>query len=430
MSVSSLANHVDTIVAVSSPPGPAYRAVIRISGIETRRIVAAVSSRAGEDLPERRRLLYVNMRIKNFEMPATVLWMPGPKSFTGEDVAELHFSGSETLQLIVLKELIAQGARLARAGEYTERAFLNGRIDLSRAEAVMSAINSNTREEVKAAAAQLSGAFGEAVRDIRQDILRILADVELNLDFTEHDIPAFELEEILQDLHLVQKKSQKLLNCSSVANIETRPLIAICGKPGVGKSSLFNRLLGQDKSIVHEIPGTTRDVIETEWSAVTDGAGYLLADTPSMLQDDDEIYKAALHSLGEIIRRADAVIWIETDPAEALDFGESVSFSGPVLRLGRKVALELSPEKITAMVQSGLDTTEASKFILNVRQQNVLGEVVAAIKNAITLARESRGEELIAEELRSALMSVSELVGGDVTAEVLENIFSNFCLGK
>ena len=250
----------DTIVALASAPGPGARAVVRLSGPDSRRVVSALF----DSFPESRGLSAGSLRLPGVysPLPADVYFMPSPRSYTGQDCVEIHTVSSPPLVDLLISTLLNQGARAANAGEFTMRAFLGGKKDLTQAEAVVAVIEADSEDELRQALAHLAGGVTQPLFGLRDDLLNLLADVEAGLDFTEEDLHFVAKKDLLLRLgtglaHLTNLKKQ--LDNRSVSNRPFR--VALVGEPNAGKSSLFNSLAGISAAIVSSMPGTTRDYV-------------------------------------------------------------------------------------------------------------------------------------------------------------------------
>ena len=313
----------DTIAAVATPPGEGGVAIVRVSGPDAERIAAKVFLRqeAKTGALESHKLYYGKIRVPESETildEVLLTVMRKPRSYTGEDVVEVHCHGGAFVVRQVLGLILAQGARSAEPGEFTRRAFLNGRLDLAQAEAVLELIQARTDKSAALALEQMSGGLSKWVHELREELLDILVQVEAAIDFSEEEI------ELLQSSGLTRKLSDLSDKISIISNtyeygrlLREGARVCLCGRPNVGKSSLLNALLGQDRVIVTAFPGTTRDVIEESINLA--GLPVVLWDTAGIRDTDDQIEKIGVGLSRQHIDRADAVLVVIDGSAALTD---------------------------------------------------------------------------------------------------------------
>ncbi|MFO0844555.1 MAG: tRNA modification GTPase [Gemmataceae bacterium] len=430
----------DTIVALSTPAGPGARAVVRLSGPQAADAVRAVFEPAGE-MPPRGRLVEGSAG----GLPATLYFFAAPHSYTGDDVAELHTLCCPPLVEQLVARLLQAGCRAARPGEFTQRAFLAGKLDLTRAEAVHAVIEANGQPELRQALAQLAGNVATPLTALREDLLNLLADVEAGLDFVDEDVAFIDQRELL--LRLGKALAQvtlvgKQFDSRAVASGAFRVVLA--GRPNAGKSSLFNALAGAH-ALVSEGPGTTRDYLVARVDL--DRVQIELIDTPGWRPAEGEIESQA-QALGRA-RQADAdlvLLCVEIgsppSPEEAALLDQP---HPPVERVATKCDLA-SPKEgwlaTSAVTRQGLnDLRRLLAARSRSRPQPALapsfsrckGHIAACLdrlRRAHAVALEQDPPEILALELREALEQLGEMVGAVYTDDLLDRVFSRFCIGK
>jgi tRNA modification GTPase len=430
----------DTIVALSTPPGPGARAVVRLSGPAAADAARAVFQLPG-DMPPRGR--FVEGACDG--LPATLYFFHAPHSYTGDDVAELHTLSCPPLVEQLVARLLQAGCRAARPGEFTQRAFLAGKLDLTRAEAVHAIIEANGQPELRQALAQLAGGVAKPLAALREDLLNLLADVEAGLDFADEDLSFIDQRELL--LRLGNALAQvtlvgKQLDGRAVAGGAFR--VALAGRPNAGKSSLFNALAGA-RALVSDAPGTTRDYLVARVDL--DRVQIELIDTPGWRAAEGEIESQA-QALGRS-RQADADLVLLCVEAGVEPSAEEVALLSqehpPVETVTTKSDLATPRDgwvATSAVTRQGL--SELRRLIAGrarSRPQPALapsvsrckGHVAACLdhlRRAHAVALEQDPPEILALELREALERLGEMVGAVYTDDLLDRVFSRFCIGK
>jgi tRNA modification GTPase len=452
----------DTIAAIATPLGEAGLGVVRISGpaaltiaerlFEAREPLSGAKShslhhgwitRAGQRLDE-----------------AVAGVFRAPTSYTGENVVEFSCHGSPA----VLRELLAWccdgGARLARPGEFTERAYLNGRMDLAQAEAVASLIAAKSASAATAAAVQLAGGLSARIDELRRTAVDLLADLEANLDFSEEDIPNIPRDRVSAALSALSSNIEALLSTSVRGRLlREGGVVVLAGRPNVGKSSLFNAFLAEQRAIVTDIPGTTRDTLEEQLS--WEGYPVVLIDTAGLRKTSDPVEFLGAERARWAVDRADVVVLVldASQPLTEDDRATARELSGPSvvvalnksdrpavvtaadvsgLGLQRTVAVSAFtraglPElrsKILSLFPTGAGTGEAGVVVTNERHAEKLGEARGACENALDALAQGRSEEAVAADLRRAAEALAAITGADVGEAVLDSIFRRFCIGK
>jgi tRNA modification GTPase len=441
----------ETIAAQATPPGEGALAVIRISGPQALAVADAIFRGATvPSLVEERRVILGKIVDAGEETvdEALLTIFRNPRSYTGEDLVEISGHGGSLVAARVLGAALDAGARMARPGEFTERAFLNGKLDLTQAEAVMDLIGAQTERAAKAAAGQLSGRLGAAINALRGEILEAVAHLEAFIDFPEEGIDPESGEVLRARMKSIESRLEGLLATANEGRLLREGItIALCGAPNAGKSSLLNRLLGMDRAIVSETAGTTRDTIEER--ASLGGYPFRVIDTAGLRETEDPVEREGV----ERARRAagDADLRIHLVDAVTLQGSVIPLFPDELLVLNKidllkdRSAFSLgipischTGEGVEALVAAiltkvtGRNAGEAAPDVtaINTRHRDCLRKAQSHLEAAIALLESGEPPELVAVELRSALGDVGEVVGAAGTEEILGKIFSSFCIGK
>ena len=455
----------DTIAAIATPPGEGSIAVIRLSGADAERIAARIFFRNRDENSklQSHRLYHGTLRDpKSARAVDEVLLviMRQPRSYTGEDVVEIHCHGGAFIARRVLQLVLSEGARQAEPGEFTKRAFLNGRLDLSQAEAVLDLIRACTDRSAALALDQASGNLSHWVEELRSELLNLLVQVEAAIDFPDEEIELLKRQELTQEVAGLTNKISYISDSYEWSRLFNEGAkVCICGRPNVGKSSLLNALLGQERVIVTPVAGTTRDVIEE--SINLDGLPVVLWDTAGIRDTADEIERIGVHLARDYLEKADARIVvidgslplsaedselvIATREAKALiainksDLPESLSedrlksLGCPIkyCRVSAKTG-EGVPELKQALRNLILDKEiEFSPVaITNLRQRSALQRTENALRHAAESLREGFAAEFVAVDLNEAREALEEITGLINSEDILDKIFSNFCIGK
>jgi tRNA modification GTPase len=454
----------DTITAIASPPGPAERGIIRISGPEAMLIVSRMfaSAESGNQwqlsrLP-RRWPGKVNISVFCRAVPAALLFWPTRRSYTGQMMAELHLPGSEPILEAVLEDVCRYGARMARRGEFTMRAFLAGRMDLLQAEAVHGVIEATDHDELQRALGQLGGGITGRLRTLREDLISLLGDLEAGLDFVDEDIEFVSREEICRRLTQARNLIQGLVEDSS-ARLPAghRRRIVLAGLPNAGKSTLFNALTGARNAIVSPIAGTTRDYVSAIMSL-----GHLsveLIDTAGWEETADVIMHQAQVFRQEQVEAADLLVWCRAADLTAEQRQSDEDLRQRMTRsdadvLTVRTRCDLVPAEVPADARecvvsaangTGLEelrnqlaaalgsANRARTELLGtsaVRCRESLTRSLACLEHALEAASRALGDELISMELRQTLRELQVVLGEVYTDDLLDHIFSHFCIGK
>lgn len=463
----NITKEFDTIAAISTPPGEGAISIVRLSGTDAVKIANHVSHYQKKSLEEVPTHTIHYGHVKDPETQAVLdevmfAVMRAPKTFTREDIVEINCHGGMVVANQILQLLLRQGARLAEPGEFTKRAFLNGRMDLSQAEAVMDLIQAKTDESMKLALNQLDGKLSHLIRELRQKILEALAQVEVNIDYPEYDdVEEMTATVLVNKAREVQQDVDHLLQTSRQGKILREGLsTAIIGRPNVGKSSLLNYLLQEDKAIVTEIAGTTRDVIE-EYINVR-GVPLKLVDTAGIRETDDVVEKIGVERSRQAIVDADLILLI-LNQSEALTEMDrelltltkgkrrivllnKVDLPAQLDEEALKEYLENEPVlPISVLSSQGIDTLEQAikdtffsqettgkdaTYLSNSRHIGLLEETNRALQEVITGVEEGMPVDLVQIDMTCAWDLLGEIIGDSVQDELITQLFSQFCLGK
>lgn len=440
----------DTIAALSTPPGEGGIGIVRLSGKRSLEIIEKIF----KGKIRNRRLSYGKIIDTDSGEPldeVLVSFMPAPHTYTREDIAEINCHSGPLVLRLVLELVLRNGARLALPGEFTLRAFLNGRIDLSQAEAVLDIVKSKTDNSLKIAFSSLGGNLSREIEGLRRRIMEALAYITAKIDFPEDDI---EERAILPSLEKAHTKISSLISNADAGIIYREGLkTAIVGRPNVGKSSLLNRLLKCDRAIVTPLPGTTRDLLEETINIR--GLPLVLMDTAGITSSHDLIESLGIERTYRAISKADLILWVidmseplksEDHDIKALVDGKKVLVAANKIDLPRQANLSEIKWKcayLSALTGEGME--ELEEMILNISPGINLSEKAivsharhkdALIKAQEALCRSLNGfkngipEDCLALDLTESLEALGEITGNTLREDLLETIFSNFCIGK
>jgi len=450
----------DTIAALASASGPALRSVIRISGTETLSIVQRVCDCNEIDFSiKRARTEAVTFSLSGTHLPIQLMLWPTNRSFTGEPVAELHLVGSMPIVNRVLSSIWSHGARPAERGEFTLRAFLAGRIDLTQAEAVLGVIDAGNANELETALDQLAGGISGPIAELHETLLLHLADLEAGLDFVEEDIEFVDRSELQRRLqNALEMVNSLLLQSQQRMTSSARPRVVLAGLPNAGKSTLFNHFTGDESALVSEVAGTTRDYLQASISI--NGIDIELIDTAGWETARDGIEQLASELRSEQYDRSQLVVWCSSTDFDEADINENGtrldqlrSSSRSILEVVTKADLleESSPSDaivstIHISATNGVGIEQLREAIVqhlsnDAHTGDLIGTTAArcreslenarvAILQSLTMVQQHAGDELIAMELRDILDHLGRIVGKVYTDDILDRIFSRFCIGK
>lgn len=485
----------DTIVAVSTATGPGAIGIVRMSGPKAISIAECAFQPARGmrlDQGETYRLLYGHVVDPVDETPVDEVLlavMRAPRSYTREDVVEFHSHGGLAAQRAVLRLMVRLGARLADPGEFTRRAFLNGRIDLTQAESVAAIVAARSSGALRASVRQLEGGLSEKLRALRRELVVLLAQIEATVDFADEDVDPLDWGSLAEGLGHVRDELARLLRTAFVGRaLEQGVRTAIVGKPNVGKSSLLNALLMRERAIVSDMPGTTRDTVEELMEI--GGIPIHLVDTAGMRSGGDQLEQLGVERSMRALEQADLVLavfdlsapWDEADTKlfEGLDpvrsiivgnksdlvqgkrsdfLGDDLENRGqlakgvyrgalalvPPLEMGEMAANTRHACIVSALTGEGLEELRGviqriitggeglhleEPVLATERQRVLVAEALDGAEAALSGAAQHRDEELVCEDIRAAAQALGRMTGEDLTPDLLDEIFSRFCLGK
>ncbi|MBI4212540.1 MAG: tRNA uridine-5-carboxymethylaminomethyl(34) synthesis GTPase MnmE [Deltaproteobacteria bacterium] len=449
-------SNVDTICAIATPPGHGGLGVVRISGPQARGVLASIWSGKTPTSAFEPRRLYLGTMVDARGIPidhALAVHMPAPQTYTGDEVIEISCHGSPVVLAAIVDACISAGSRLAEPGEFTRRAFLNGKIDLAQAEAVVDLISATSDTAARQARDQLEGRLSVEVKMLHDALTNLRAFVEATIDFPEEDIDMIDRHGVVQKLTPIEARIAQLLDTYTQGRlIRDGVKVAIVGRPNAGKSSLLNCLAGMERAIVHASPGTTRDVIEV--SVSLGGIVFHLSDTAGIREAPGDVEKIGIERSYAAMASADVVLHV-------------IDGTLPIHEDDRKLFSHLSPSRylvcvnkadlplqvtegsikanfISAHTGAGLEalTQELTAFaatkssegatatVTNLRHKEALVEAQHQLQHAKKAILNHDSAEFIAHHLRLAQEALGRIIGLDVTEAMLDRIFSLFCIGK
>ena len=454
----------DTIAAIATAYGEGGIGIIRISGENSRSILEKLFVPASGKAIKSRMLTYGNIidpASRDMIDEVMAVYMKGPGTYTAEDVAEIDCHGSVISLKKILELVLQNGARMAEPGEFTKRAFLNGRLDLSQAEAVIDIIKAKTDKSFDVAVSQLEGKLSKKVEAIRKMILDVLVEVTVNIDYPDEDIEYITYENLEKNLSQIGDMIENILSTASAGRLVRDGIkVAIIGKPNVGKSSLMNELLGESRTIVTEIPGTTRDTIEE--AVDIRGIPVYLIDTAGIRTTEDVVEKIGIERSKKAFNEADFIIFI-IDGSDDLteedieiintvgdrkclllinkkDLGVSVDPDLLGAKLPRAHVIQTSlkegagveevKDHIEQLVYGGEISQKESVLVTNVRHKELLEKSLGSLRDALDMTRAGEALEIIEVDVNDAYGQLGEIIGETVSDDVLNEVFSRFCLGK
>jgi tRNA modification GTPase len=446
-----LMTYADTIAAISTPIGEGALAVVRLSGATALSVLGRVfRCTPARDVFEPRRVYLGQFHDGSCKIDEVlVTFFRGPSSYTGDDVVEISCHGGVLVSRRILDVVLSAGARLADPGEFTQRAFLNGKMDLTQAEAVMDLIRAQTELALRAANEQLAGNLGREVGDIRELLLTALAHVEAYIDFPDEEIDPDTGAGLRERIWELEQRLDRLLATADQGRVLRHGLrTVICGAPNVGKSSLLNLLLGYDRAIVADTPGTTRDTIEEVVNIR--GIPVRLIDTAGTRESTDQVETEGIRRTYEELEKADLIIQIVDSSLPRVE--ERLIVPGKGVMVLNKTDLGVHPEwlkidgiRFSCTKRTGLqDLNQAIwehvmggavkiadvRVAINARHQVALHDAKRLLRAGRECLKQGKPPELISIELRAALDAVGEVVGKMDTEDLLGKIFSEFCIGK
>ncbi|MFO7764147.1 MAG: tRNA uridine-5-carboxymethylaminomethyl(34) synthesis GTPase MnmE [Wenzhouxiangellaceae bacterium] len=435
----------ETICAIATPPGRGGVGVVRISGTS----IGGVAERLIGKLPEPRRASLVEVVDADGRCidKGLALYFPAPGSFTGEHVLELQLHGSPVVLEMVLRACVAAGARRAGPGEFSQRAFINDKLDLAQAEAIADLIASASEQAARAASRSLEGVFSKQVHSLSDRVIELRVYVEAALDFPDEEIDFLAEGDVLGRVESLVDEAGRLLTQARAGRLLNDGLrIAIVGKPNAGKSSLFNALVRRDAAIVTEVPGTTRDVVrETIHLA---GIPVTLADTAGLRETEDVVEREGVRRAEAELNEADLVLWVVDVTDE--DPGPPPRPGVPVIRIANKIDCldgpvpeEADSVAISALTGAGIGQLDqavaghfdtagsgSGEFTARARHVEQIELALSHLVDARDVLKQTGSGELAAEELKRGAEALGEITGHVHSDELLGRIFSSFCIGK
>ena len=454
---------MSTIVAISTSPGIGGIGIIRMSGKESFSILNKIFRPKNNSEIKGYSMKYGNIiDNENNKIIDEVLvsYFISPKSYTTEDMCEINSHGGIIVMKQILDLCLKNGAELAEAGEFTKRAFLNGRIDLIKAEAIIDIINAKTEKEKEASVCQLNGFLSKEIMNIEKQLLSFTADIEANIDYPEYDIEQVSKDKAISILNNVKQKLLKLKNSFNNGKILKEGInTAIIGRPNVGKSSLLNVLLKEERAIVTEYEGTTRDTIE-EYININ-GIPLKIIDTAGIRHTENEVEKIGIEKSIEIAKTADLIIAI-FDASQILKEDDmriiEIIKDKNVIIVLNKMDLVVNNEtiktieslkkaviKISALEKQGIDAIyeeilrlydlskiniEGENIVTNSRHQNLINQSLNSLEKALNTINQGLPLDIISIDVKDILINLGKITGKNVSDDVINEIFSKFCLGK
>ena len=441
----------DTIAAIATPPGNGGVGIIRISGPSAFEIAKSITHKT----PEPRQAIFTSFKDEDHSIidSGILLYFPNPASYTGEDTIELQGHGGTVVLGMVLKRVISLGARLANPGEFTERAFLNNKLDLAQAEAVADLIESSTEQSVRSAQKSMQGVFSEQINELVEELTELRIYVEAAIDFVDEEID-FLTDGVVENK--IINLSARILKIQKTAQqgrlLRDGMKVVLAGKPNAGKSSLLNALAGHEAAIVTDIAGTTRDILKERIQI--DGMPLHIIDTAGLRESENVVEKEGIRRAHEEIKQADKVLLLidSTDPEiesvlktlpDGLDITkvynkidllgvepeiiETAHGSQIYLSVKKDIGMELLLNHLKQSVGFNGETDDV--FIARKRHIDALTDGQESVENALEQLQNQAGE-LVAEDLRLAQNSLAEITGTFSSDDLLGRIFSSFCIGK
>lgn len=459
----------ETIVALATPSGAGAIAIIRLSGKDAITIAADVfQSVSGKDITKQKtHTIHLGHVVDNGKVYDQVLLsiFKGPNSYTGENVIEVSCHGSTFIQQQIIQLLLRRGAKMAQAGEFTLRAFLNGKLDLSQAEAVADLIASDNEASHQIAMQQMRGGFSNEIAKLREELLNFASLIELELDFAEEDVEFADRTQFHELLERIEFVLKRLIDSFAVGNVIKNGIpVAIVGEPNVGKSTLLNALLNEERAIVSDIAGTTRDTIEDE--LVINGIGFRFIDTAGIRETQDHVESIGIQKTFEKIEQAQVVMFLVDSTELTMESLERLKVEVEKIKnkYPQKALLTIfnKKDKLEERLLQNLESQIENSIFISAKQKVGIEELknelmsfvnTGALRNNETIVTNTRhydsllkaleeiqkvkwgldsgiSSDLMAIDIRSALYFFGEITGEVTNDELLGNIFANFCIGK
>lgn len=461
-------SHDAAIAALITPPGVGGVAIVRLSGPQSLQIAQSVCSR---DLRkcQSHRLYRCCFRKKRIIDEGLVVVMAAPRSFTGEQTVEFHLHGSPLISHLLVRALVEGGAMIAHPGEFTYRAFCHGKLDLAQAEAINDLINADSSSALQIAHDQLTGQLSKCIVDFKEQLIEVAAEIEASIDFPDEDLQTASFDAVISQLDALIKKLEQLSSTYCQSLIARKGLtVALLGRPNVGKSSLLNAMLQKERAIVTARPGTTRDILREPLQI--DGQLIHLVDTAGIRsKSNDEIEMEGMRRTHEAIASADLVLfvlettmgwtaedltiyqsvdpqktlivwnkidlapvplqWTDQDRLNAPALGADSNSPKIALSAHRKTGFDQLYRALKGVAQRAMPPGPAQATLATQRHFELINKAIGELKRSCD-HRDDANLDLMAGDIRSALLSLQKIVGGNVTEDLLSTIFSTFCLGK
>lgn len=454
----------DTISAVATAWGEGGIGIVRISGSKAKNVLERIFVPMRQRPIENRKMTYgkiIDPQDGSVVDEVLAVYMKGPHTYTTEDVAEINCHGSIVALRKTLALTLQWGARMAEPGEFTKRAFLNGRIDLSQAEAVIDLIRAKTDRSFDVAMGQMEGSISREIKEIRAKLMDVLVNITVNLDYPDEDIEEITYGTLESQLQAIEDDVDKLLSTARTGRLLREGLsVAIIGKPNVGKSSLMNRFLRESRAIVTDIPGTTRDIIEESMSLR--GIPVKLIDTAGIRSTEDIIEKIGIEKSREALNQADLVIFVLDGSREISredrEIADGVRNKKTLILINKADLTQIVTESqikqwmpesrviltsmesgegvkevedlIYDMVFEGQVTQENRLLITNVRHADLMKQAKEEIQMALSMCRRGEALDFLEVNVRQCFEALGEIIGETVSDTIIEEVFARFCLGK
>lgn len=432
----------DTIVAIATPPGKAGVAIVRISGNKSEEILKDITKTSDSLIP--RHMYLKSVYLDGFQDNALIVYFKSPNSYTGEDVGEIQCHGGYFVAEEVLKKVLTLGARLAEPGEFSKRAFLNGKLSIDQAEGIMDIINAESKAQASVGSELIKGKLFEKINSIQNSLTDSIAEIEAKLDYPEYDFDEMEENSLKDSLSSIKQDLETLINSNiKGSKIKNGVKVAIVGRPNVGKSSLLNALTNSEKAIVTDVAGTTRDIIEGEY--IYEGILFRLFDTAGIHESDDLVEKIGIERAKDSIKGADIVLKLQ----EVGETFEIDTFDRPVINVFTKSDLHNLEENVDngicissvnntnidelkklifdKTMQDGYDSSQL--YLTNTRHVESLKEALNALVRAFD-SLDNATLDFVVSDLNICWHKIGEITGQTSNEEIIDRIFKKFCLGK